>query len=250
MKRVLELRPRHAASAGSAPTTGSSPAALSRLRAGARAPAGRGRRHHLVHDPHSRRLDPRTRSTRGEFPTSPDPARRFERMLWFFHAGDAKYDPIYGVYRREHADARASVPPVRAHRLAAQRRAGANGTDRPRATSGSPTEPATTRSASIERRFRRRLDPVHGERLKTSPARLYRELYALAVTADLTRDAAAPLPAGACGASGSRRVARTGGRTLGRCATDARPIARRVGGARATQLRPTRRPARTHASRQ
>ena len=27
----------------------------------------------------------------GEFPTSPDPARRFERMLWFFHAGDAKY---------------------------------------------------------------------------------------------------------------------------------------------------------------
>ena len=39
---------------------------------------------------------------RGEFPTSPDPARRFERMLWFFHAGDAKYDPIYGMYRREH----------------------------------------------------------------------------------------------------------------------------------------------------
>ena len=27
---------------------------------------------------------------RGEFPTSSDPARRFERMLWFFHAGDAK----------------------------------------------------------------------------------------------------------------------------------------------------------------
>ena len=22
-------------------------------------------------------------------------------MLWFFHAGDAKYDPIYGVYRRD-----------------------------------------------------------------------------------------------------------------------------------------------------
>ena len=37
----------------------------------------------------------------GEFPTSPDPARRFERMLWFFHAGDAKYDPVYGMYRRE-----------------------------------------------------------------------------------------------------------------------------------------------------
>ena len=38
---------------------------------------------------------------RGEFPTSPDSARRFERMLWFFHAGDAKYDPIYGMYRRD-----------------------------------------------------------------------------------------------------------------------------------------------------
>ena len=38
---------------------------------------------------------------RGEFPDSPDPARRFERMLWFFHAGDAKYDPMYGIYRRD-----------------------------------------------------------------------------------------------------------------------------------------------------
>ena len=38
----------------------------------------------------------------GEFPTSHDPVRRFERMLWFFQAGDAKYDPIYGVYRRRH----------------------------------------------------------------------------------------------------------------------------------------------------
>ena len=22
-------------------------------------------------------------------------------MLWFFHAGDAKYDPVYGLFRRE-----------------------------------------------------------------------------------------------------------------------------------------------------
>ena len=46
---------------------------------------------------------------RGEYPNSPDPARRFERMLWFFHAGDAKYDPIYGIYRRD--------PMTRAHPL-------------------------------------------------------------------------------------------------------------------------------------
>jgi glycosyltransferase involved in cell wall biosynthesis len=44
---------------------------------------------------------PRYEEYRGEFPTSPDPVRRFERMLWFFHAGDAKYDPIYGMYRRD-----------------------------------------------------------------------------------------------------------------------------------------------------
>ena len=46
---------------------------------------------------------------RGEFPTSPDPVRRFERMLWFFHAGDAKYDPVYGMYRRDRL--------MRSHRL-------------------------------------------------------------------------------------------------------------------------------------
>lgn len=34
--------------------------------------------------------------------------------------------------------------------------------------------------------FRRRLDPVRGERLRTSPRRLCRELYALAVSADFT----------------------------------------------------------------
>ena len=44
---------------------------------------------------------PRYEQYPGEFPSSPDAARRFERMLWFFHAGDAKYDPVYGVYRRE-----------------------------------------------------------------------------------------------------------------------------------------------------
>lgn len=37
---------------------------------------------------------------RGEYPDGSDPVRRLTRMLWFFHAGDTKYDPIYGVYRR------------------------------------------------------------------------------------------------------------------------------------------------------
>ena len=40
---------------------------------------------------------PRYEEYRGEFPTSPDPAQHFKRMLSFFHAGDAKYDPVYGM---------------------------------------------------------------------------------------------------------------------------------------------------------
>ena len=68
---------------------------------------------------------------RGEFPNSPDPARRFERMLWFFHAGDAKYDPIYGIYRRDRL-MRCPLPPtLGAGRLAAQRRTGAPWPDHP-----------------------------------------------------------------------------------------------------------------------
>jgi glycosyltransferase involved in cell wall biosynthesis len=122
---------------------------------------------------------------RGEFPTSPDPARRFERMLWFFHAGDAKYDPIYGVYRREvlmrshplrpteqndwllSAELALMGPIIHLHeRLANRTRDYTPGIDRAA--------------------FRRRLDPVRAEQLRPSPQRIYRELFALAVMADLT----------------------------------------------------------------
>lgn len=120
----------------------------------------------------------------GEYPTSQDPARRFERMLWFFHAGDAKYDPVYGMHRREALiRARALRPSERTdwllsaelavmgpilhlpERLAHRRRDYQVGRDRVA--------------------FRRRLDPARGEQLKTSARRLYREMYAIAVSADL-----------------------------------------------------------------
>jgi glycosyltransferase involved in cell wall biosynthesis len=121
----------------------------------------------------------------GEFPTSPDPARRFERMLWFFHAGDAKYDPIYGMYRREHL--------IRSHRLRPSER-----TDWLLSAELALMGPilhldrrlsnrTRTYPVGVDRTaFRRRLDPIRGEQLRTSPRRLYRELYALAVSADLT----------------------------------------------------------------
>ena len=88
---------------------------------------------------------------RGEFPTSPDPARRFQRMLWFFHAGDAKYDPIYGIYRRNCL--------MRSHAL--RRRSGPTGCSAPNWrswarssmwTSGLQTAHAPTHVASIEPR--------------------------------------------------------------------------------------------------
>ena len=38
---------------------------------------------------------------RGERVDSQRPERRFARMLWFYQAGDAKYDPIYSLIRRD-----------------------------------------------------------------------------------------------------------------------------------------------------
>lgn len=122
---------------------------------------------------------------RGEFPTSPDPARRFERMLWFFHAGDAKYDPIYGIYRRERL--------LRSHGLRPSERndwllcaelaliGPILHVDKRLANRTREYPVGVDRAA-----FRRRLDPVRGEQIRTSPRRLYRELFALAVSADLT----------------------------------------------------------------
>jgi glycosyltransferase involved in cell wall biosynthesis len=122
---------------------------------------------------------------RGEYPTSPDPAQRFQRMLWFFHAGDAKYDPIYGVYRRSRLMRSHGLRPSECadwllsaelalwgpilnvdERLANRTRAYPRGIDRAA--------------------FRRRLDTVRGEQLRTSARRLYRELLAYAVSADLS----------------------------------------------------------------
>jgi glycosyltransferase involved in cell wall biosynthesis len=121
----------------------------------------------------------------GEFPTSADAGRRFERMLWFFHAGEAKYDPIYGTYRRERlmqtgrlrptertdwllcAELALMGPIVHVDEQLANR------------TWSLPT--AGARSA-----FRRRLDPTHGKRFRATPTRLYQDLHALTRSADLT----------------------------------------------------------------
>ncbi|MDW6021582.1 glycosyltransferase family A protein [Mesorhizobium sp. BAC0120] len=122
---------------------------------------------------------------RGEFPTSPDPSRRFERMLWFYHAGDAKYDPVYGMYRRTRlmetglvrrsertdwllsAELALKGPIIHlADRFANRTRTSLVGCDR----------------AAL----RRRLDPIRSEDLKTSPGRTYGDLLDLAVSANLT----------------------------------------------------------------
>jgi glycosyltransferase involved in cell wall biosynthesis len=136
----------------------------------------------IIHTPGAA---PRYEQYGGEFPNSSDAGRRFERMLWFFHAGDAKYDPVYGIYRREplmqsgrirqneRTDWLLSaelaligpiphIPDLLAHR-------------------SKPSPTAVDRAA-----FRRRLDPAAGEKLKTSATSLSRDLYALAQSAHLT----------------------------------------------------------------
>ena len=128
---------------------------------------------------------PRFERYAGEFPCSSDPAGRFERMLWFFHAGDAKYDPIYGIYRREQLMCTGRVRPnertdwLLSAELAL--RAPILHLDQLLANRTQVHEVAVDRAA-----FRRRLDPVHAERLKTSPRRLSRELWELVSAAGLS----------------------------------------------------------------
>jgi glycosyltransferase involved in cell wall biosynthesis len=128
---------------------------------------------------------PRYEDYPGEFPTSPDAARRFERMLWFFHAGDGKYDPVYGVYRREAL--------MRSGRIRPSER-----TDWLLSAELALMAPIAHMREMLSHRtnaypvgvdraaFRRRLDPLRGEELKTSPTGMYSDLYALAQAASLT----------------------------------------------------------------
>jgi glycosyltransferase involved in cell wall biosynthesis len=128
---------------------------------------------------------PRHERYRGEFPSSPDAARRFERMLWFFHAGDAKYDPIYGVYRREQLMRSGRIRPYECADYLLSAELALMGPlvhiDDMLAHRNQKYLTGVDRAA-----HRRRLDPVRAEQLKTSPTRMCRELDALARSASLT----------------------------------------------------------------
>jgi glycosyltransferase involved in cell wall biosynthesis len=136
---------------------------------------------------HSPGAAPRYELYPGEFPSAPDPARRFERMLWFLHAGDAKYDAIYGLYRRQPlllsgrirpneradwllgAELALMAPIIHIRELLAHR--------------------TNSYAVGVDRAaFRRRLDPVRGEQLKTSATDMHRELYAIARSANLSEE--------------------------------------------------------------
>jgi glycosyltransferase involved in cell wall biosynthesis len=123
----------------------------------------------------------------GDFPSSPDAATRFERMLWFFHAGDGKYDPVYGLYRRQALLRTGRIrPSEQADWLLAAELALTGPilhVDRPLAN--------RTRSYPVLYDLaarRRRLDPVRGEELRSSPTRLYRDLLELVIHAGLTEE--------------------------------------------------------------
>ena len=120
----------------------------------------------------------------GEFPTSTDPARRFERMLWFFHAGDAKYDPIYAVYRRSRLNRSHRIQPVeRTDWLLCAELAlmGPIAHLHERLAHRTRDYPAGRERAAL----RRRLDPTRAKQLPTPPRKLSRQLYALALEAGL-----------------------------------------------------------------
>jgi Glycosyl transferase family 2 len=134
---------------------------------------------------HTPGRSPRYEECRDEVPDSPDPARRFERMLWFFHAGDAKYDPMYGVYRRERLVRTGfPYPSERTDWLVAAELALVGPIIRVDERLANRTQEY---ARSIDRAaFRRRLDPAHGEQLRATPLRMYRELYTIAASAHLS----------------------------------------------------------------
>jgi hypothetical protein len=107
-------------------------------------------------------------------------------MLWFFHAGDAKYDPMYGVYRRSHlVRNHFPFPSERTDWLAVTELALAG-------PILNIPERLAHRTRDYVRRidraaFRRRLDPALGERLNSSASRLCSDLESLAASAALSR---------------------------------------------------------------
>ena len=128
---------------------------------------------------------PRSERYPGEFPSSPDAARRFARMLWFFHAGDAKYDPIYGVYRRETLVRSSGILPNERTDWLLSAELALMG---PIAHLPDQLAHRTKRAEiAVDRAaFRRRLDPAAGEALKITATSLSRDLFALALSADLS----------------------------------------------------------------
>jgi len=124
----------------------------------------------------------------GEFPASPDPVRRFERMLWFFHAGDAKYDPVYGVYRRDRLERSGRVRPVERTDWLLSTELALMGPIlhlHERLANRTRDYPTGSRQRTA---LRRRLDPVRAGQLSRSPHRLAGELFELAVRAGLDEE--------------------------------------------------------------
>jgi glycosyltransferase involved in cell wall biosynthesis len=55
---------------------------------------------------------PLSESFQGERLESERPSRRFARMLWFFHAGATKYEPLYSLIRREVLERSGLIRPI------------------------------------------------------------------------------------------------------------------------------------------
>jgi hypothetical protein len=106
-------------------------------------------------------------------------------MLWFFHAGDAKYDPVYGMYRRDALTRSHRIRPIeRTDWLLAAELAlmGPIVHVHERLANRTRDYPVGAQRVAL----RKRLDPVLVNKLQTSSWRLSRELGSLTAAVDLT----------------------------------------------------------------
>jgi glycosyltransferase involved in cell wall biosynthesis len=120
----------------------------------------------------------------GERLESERPSRRFARMLWFFHAGAARYEPLYSLMRREVLARTGVIRPIayNDHMLNAELSLVGRYTHVPRLLFHRGWRPPTDR-----RLFFKRLIPGHGRTLTGAFLTMVRVLFSIVHAAPLTR---------------------------------------------------------------
>jgi glycosyltransferase involved in cell wall biosynthesis len=126
----------------------------------------------------------RYKEYQGELLESERPERRFARMLWTFHAGDALYDPVYCLIRREALEQTALIRMMTKadHMLAAELSLLGRYRHIPECLAHrSKPKWIDAHALTTLRRYR----PAGAHELHASPIRLFRELVSIAQASPL-----------------------------------------------------------------